>query len=109
VTIDGGEVASSASFGGGRNIELGALRLNNISRIEVTKVPTPDLPANAQGGMINAISKSGFERRDPQLSYRAYSTAVAWPSAAADRNWKSSRCNRGSIWLTSFPSTNRSP
>ena len=74
VTIDGGEVASSASFGGGRNIELGALRLNNISRIEVTKVPTPDLPANAQGGMINAISKSGFERRDPQLSYRAYST-----------------------------------
>ena len=74
VTIDGGEVANSASFGGGRNVELGALRLNNISRIEITKVPTPDLPANAQGGAINAISKSGFERRDPLLSYRAYTT-----------------------------------
>ena len=74
VTIDGGEVASSASFGAGRNIELGALRLNNISRIEITKVPTPDLPANAQGGAINAISRSGFERRTPEFSYRAYGT-----------------------------------
>ncbi len=74
VTIDGGEVASSASFGAGRNVELGALRLNNISRIEITKVPTPDLPANAQGGAINAISKSGFERRTPEFSYRAYGT-----------------------------------
>ena len=62
VTIDGGEVANSTSGGTGRNVELDAFRLNNISRVEVTKVPTPDLPANAQGGAVYIISKSGFER-----------------------------------------------
>ena len=74
VTIDGGEVASSTSGGTGRNVELDAFRLNNISRVEVTKVPTPDLPANAQGGAVNVISKSGFERKTPLFSYKAYAT-----------------------------------
>ena len=74
VTIDGGEVANGTSGGTGRNVELDAYRLNNISRIEVTKVPTPDLPANAQGGAVNVISKSGFERKSPLFSYKAYAT-----------------------------------
>lgn len=74
MTIDGGEVANGTSAGTGRNVELDAFRLNNISRVEVTKVPTPDLPANAQGGAINVISKSGFERKSPLFSYKAYTT-----------------------------------
>ena len=74
VTIDGGEVASGTSNGTGRNVELDSFRLNNISRVEVTKVPTPDLPANAQGGAVNVISKSGFERKKPVFSYKAYTT-----------------------------------
>ncbi|MBI5693840.1 MAG: TonB-dependent receptor [Verrucomicrobia bacterium] len=74
VTIDGGEVANGTSGGTGRNVELDAYRLNNISRVEVTKVPTPDLPANAQGGAVNVISKSGFERKSPLFSYKAYAT-----------------------------------
>jgi len=74
VTIDGGEVANGTSGGTGRNVELDAFRLNNISRVEVTKVPTPDLPANAQGGAVNVISKSGFERKTPLFSYKAYTT-----------------------------------
>lgn len=74
VTIDGGEVANGTSGGTGRNVELDSFRLNNISRVEVTKVPTPDLPANAQGGAVNVISKSGFERKSPLLTYKAYAT-----------------------------------
>lgn len=73
VTLDGGQIASATiGSGDGRAVNLDALRLNNMSRIEVTKVPTPDLPANAQGGAVNIISKSGFERKAPLFSYRAY-------------------------------------
>ena len=46
----------------------------NIDRVEVTKVPTPDMPANAVGGMINVVSKSGFSRRTPQFTYNAFGT-----------------------------------
>jgi len=74
VTLDGGAIANSSGFssGTGRAIELDGLRLNNISRVEVTKVPTPDLPANAQGGAVNVISKNGFDRAKPVLTYRAF-------------------------------------
>ena len=77
VTLDGGEVASSAFDPSGapsRASSLESLRLNNMSRIEITKVPTPDLPANAQGGSVNMISKNGFERRTPLFSYRGFLT-----------------------------------
>lgn len=77
ITLDGGEVASAAMDPAGaptRAPGLDALKLNNISRIEITKVPTPDLPANAQGGSVNVISKNGFERRTALLSYRSFLT-----------------------------------
>lgn len=73
VTLDGGDIASATiGSGDGRAVNLDALRLNNMSRIEVTKTPTPDLPANAQGGSVNIISKNGFERKQAQFSFRTY-------------------------------------
>ncbi|MDO8542969.1 MAG: TonB-dependent receptor [Opitutaceae bacterium] len=77
VTVDGSDVASPAMGSDGnptRAVGLEALRLNNISRIEVTKVPTPDLPANAMGGSVNVISRNAFERRQPQLTARVFTT-----------------------------------
>jgi TonB-dependent receptor len=53
---------------------LFAVPTNNISRIEVTKVPTPDMSAGGLGGSINIISKSGFERKRPLLTYNIYSS-----------------------------------
>lgn len=73
LTIDGTSLAAS-SLGPGRNANLFAVPANNISRIEVTKVPTPDMSAGGLGGSINIISKSGFERRKPQLTYNVYSS-----------------------------------
>ncbi len=73
LTIDGTGLASS-SLGPGRNAALFAVPTNNISRIEVTKVPTPDMPASGLGGSINIISKSGFERKRPLLTYNIYSS-----------------------------------
>ncbi|MEN9633940.1 MAG: hypothetical protein RL077_2344 [Verrucomicrobiota bacterium] len=67
LTVDGVELSTDGPTGRGGSFT--ASNVANIERIEVTKVPTPDLPANAVGGMINVVSKSGFSRRDPQLTY----------------------------------------
>lgn len=39
--------------------------INNTSRIEVTKVPTPSSPADSIGGSINLVGKSVFDRNEP--------------------------------------------
>lgn len=39
--------------------------INNTSRIEVTKVPTPSSPADSIGGSINLVSKSVFDKDKP--------------------------------------------
>lgn len=72
ITVDGGEIAG-ARGANTRTVSLLEVPMNNISRVEVTKVPTPDMPASGLGGSINLISKSGFERRKPLFSYQAYS------------------------------------
>jgi TonB-dependent receptor len=71
LTIDGGEVAGAFS-GNSRSLDLREVPMNNISRVEITKVPTPDLPASGLGGSINLISRSGFEARRPRLEVNAY-------------------------------------
>jgi TonB-dependent receptor len=71
LTLDGAELAGSFA-GNSRSLELREVAMNNISRVEVTKVPTPDMPASGLGGSINLISRSGFEARKPQLSFNAY-------------------------------------
>jgi iron complex outermembrane recepter protein len=72
VLVDGAVMASAASSGASRVFELEQVSINNVSRIEVTKSPTPDLPASAVGGAVNMISRSAFERAKPQFNYRAY-------------------------------------
>lgn len=73
ITIDGASMAAS-SIGPGRNPGLYTVPINNISRIEVTKVPTPDMPANGLGGSINIISKGGFESKKPLFTYNVFSS-----------------------------------
>jgi len=71
LTVDGAEMAGSFA-GNSRSLDLREVPMNNISRVEVTKVPTPDMPASGLGGSINLISRSGFEARKPKLSVNAY-------------------------------------
>ncbi|MEY2877847.1 MAG: hypothetical protein RLZZ15_227, partial [Verrucomicrobiota bacterium] len=68
--VDGMELSSDGPAG--RGASYTASNVANMDRIEVTKVPTPDMPANAVGGMINVIGKSGFARRQPQLTYSVF-------------------------------------
>ncbi len=72
VMVDGAPMASAASSGASRIFELEQVSINNVSRIEVTKSPTPDLPASAVGGAVNMISRSSFERARPLFNYRTY-------------------------------------
>ncbi|MBI4623348.1 MAG: carboxypeptidase regulatory-like domain-containing protein, partial [Verrucomicrobia bacterium] len=44
-----------------RRTRLNHLGLNNLARIEVTKVPTPANPADSMGGSVNLVSKSAFD------------------------------------------------
>lgn len=72
VMVDGNRVANSGSGVPGRAFEFDQLSINNVSRIEVTKGPTPDSPADAIGGTVNMVSKSAFERTRAEFTYRAY-------------------------------------
>lgn len=74
ITIDGNRAASAASGQINRNSELVGFALHNLARIEVTKTPTPDTPADAIGGSVDLISRSAFERRHPYFGFHAYGT-----------------------------------
>ncbi len=71
LTVDGGEMAASFN-GNSRALDLREMPMNNVSRVEVTKVPTPDMPATGLGGSINLITRSGFESRTPKFNYNVY-------------------------------------
>jgi iron complex outermembrane recepter protein len=66
--VDG---ASTSSVGNGasREVDLRSMALNDISRMEVTKVPTPSSPADSIGGTVNMIRKSAFERSKTGFQY----------------------------------------
>jgi TonB-dependent receptor len=71
LTVDGGEMAGSFTSNS-RALDLREMPMNNVSRVEITKVPTPDMPAAGLGGSINLITRSGFESRTPRFNYNVY-------------------------------------
>lgn len=76
VTLDGGQLASSGSSlstqNHTRSYSVDQTSINNLSRLEVVKLPTPDLAANLMGGAVNLVSKSAFERTKPELRFSSY-------------------------------------
>ena len=75
VMFDGAQAASNDPAS--RAYNFSGTSTANLDRIEVTKVPTPDLPANAVGGSINMVSKSGFNRSTPLFRYNFFATLQA--------------------------------
>lgn len=76
VSTDGAQMANAHTGGASRVFQFYQVSMNNLSRIELTKVPRPGDPADSMGGIINLISKSAFERRTPQFSYRMFFTGA---------------------------------
>src|SRR6185312_15795448 len=72
IMINGMPVASATPGSLSRQVALDQLSINNASRVELTKVATPDMPANSMGGQINLITKSAFEQAAPSYSARVF-------------------------------------
>jgi iron complex outermembrane receptor protein len=68
ITNDGAP-ASNIWVSTTRSVDIRSMALNDISRIELTKVPTPATPADSLAGSVNMISKSAFERSGRQFRY----------------------------------------
>jgi len=75
VMFDGAQAASNDPAS--RSYNFSGTSTANLDRIEVTKVPTPDLPANAVGGSINMVTRSGFNRRTALFRYNLLATIQA--------------------------------
>ena len=69
---DGMRLTSSASGSSNRLFEFEQVSINNTSRTEIIKLPTPDVPADQLGGSVNFVSKNAFERKGAQFNYRVY-------------------------------------
>ena len=65
VTVGGFSLASAASSGTSRQIELEQTSVNNVARFEVHHSPTPESPGSALAGSINMVPRSAFERARP--------------------------------------------
>jgi iron complex outermembrane recepter protein len=74
IMIDGVPISSAPQASLTTQVGLDMLSINNASRIELIKVPTPDMPMNSVGGQINLISKSAFEYAKPTFNWRTYVT-----------------------------------
>lgn len=75
VSTDGAQMANAHYGGSTRVFQFEQVSINNLSRVELTKVPTPAQPADTLGGTVNMVSKSAFERKKAHLTYRLYLTA----------------------------------
>lgn len=67
--MNDGAPASNIWVSTSRTVDIRSMALNDISRIELSKVPTPSTPADSLAGSVNMISKSAFERSGRQLRY----------------------------------------
>lgn len=74
VTVDGNLMASN--FGDSRNFAFRSISGALFDEIEVTKAPTPDMPADSIGGAINFKSASSLDMKgDRRISY---ATTLRW-------------------------------
>jgi iron complex outermembrane recepter protein len=74
IYVDGVPISSASPASLSNAVGLDMMSINNASRVEIIKVPTPDMPSNSIGGQINLISKSAFEYTKPTFSFRTYMT-----------------------------------
>jgi TonB-dependent receptor len=70
ILLDGAPIAGAR--GNSRTQSLLDVAMGNMSRAEITKTPTPDMPASGLGGTINLVTKSGLETKKPVYNYQAY-------------------------------------
>jgi iron complex outermembrane recepter protein len=81
ISTGGFEMASAAGAGTRRAVELDQVSINNVSRVEINRAPTPETPGAALAGSVNFVPRSAFERSKPVYSYN-----VQWMFKDAERH-----------------------
>ena len=61
VTMDGNRLADAAFGGTSRSYSFQMIGSDSFERIEVTKLPTPDMDGDSIAGAVNLVSKSAFD------------------------------------------------
>lgn len=61
ITMDGNRLADAASAGVTREFQFQTIGSDAVERIEVVKLPTPDMDGDSIGGNVNLVSKSAFD------------------------------------------------
>ncbi len=82
ISMGGFDMASAAGGGTRRAVELDQVSINNISRIEINRSPTPDTVGMALAGSVNFVPRSAFERSRPSYNY-----SVSWLMKDAERSF----------------------
>lgn len=73
IQLDGANLAGTGiGPGSSRTMALQEVPMMNIERVEVSKVPTPDMPAAGLGGSLNLVTKTLLGLKRPTASYQAY-------------------------------------
>jgi TonB-dependent receptor len=67
VEMDGVQLANTNSSGTNRFFDFLQASISLVESIEVTKAPTPDMPASSIGGSINMVTRTAFGRNAPRL------------------------------------------
>jgi iron complex outermembrane receptor protein len=67
VEMDGVQLASTNSSGTSRSFDFLQASISMVESIEVTKAPTPDMPASSIGGSINLVTRTAFGRTNPRM------------------------------------------
>jgi TonB-dependent receptor len=80
ISMGGFDLASAAGAGTRRAVELDQVSINNISRIEINRAPTPETSGSSLAGSVNFVPRSSFERNKPTYSY-----SVSWLFKDAER------------------------
>ena len=57
VSMDGNRLADAASAGTTREVQWQQAGTETVERVEVTKSPTPDMPADSIGGAVNIVDQ----------------------------------------------------
>jgi Outer membrane receptor for ferrienterochelin and colicins len=74
ILVDGMPMSSPSPASLSRTVNLDMISINNATRIEITKVNTPDMPSDSPGGSVNLISRSAFEFAKPSYNLELSAT-----------------------------------
>lgn len=72
VAMDGAAILSSEADG--RTVSLDIFPAEQLSRIEVTKAITPDLPGDSIGGRVNLVTKRAFDQSKRRINTSLYTS-----------------------------------